>query len=67
MVISHARPMLRTTAQCTWCQRRRPTPIPTTDDATTCVVETGAPSSEDPKITPADAVWLARPSSGRMR
>jgi hypothetical protein len=56
IVITHARPMLRTTAQCTWCQRRRPRPIPTTDDATTWVVDTGAPSSEDPKITPADAV-----------
>ena len=42
-------------------------PIPTTEDATTWVVETGAPTSEAPKMTPADAVWLAIPSTGRMR
>ena len=37
--------MSRTTAQWTWRQRRRPPPTPTTDEATTCVVETGAPSA----------------------
>ena len=65
--MSQARPIWRTTAQCTWCQRLRPAPIPTTEEATTWVVDTGAPTSEAPKITPAEAVWLARPSIGRMR
>ena len=64
---TQASPIWRTIAQRTWCQRRRPTPTPTTDEATTWVVDTGAPSSEAPRITPADAVWLASPSIGWMR
>ena len=43
-VASHPNPMVRTTAQRTWRQRLRPTPTPTTDEATTCVVDTGAPT-----------------------
>src|SRR5215217_2441966 len=64
-VISHARPMLRTTDQCTWCQRRRPTPIPTTDDATTCVVETGAPAARTRRShRPTRSGWLGLPLGG---
>ena len=64
IVIAHARPIWRTTAQRTWCQRRRPTPTPITEEATTWVVDTGAPTTEAPRITPAEAVWLARPVDG---
>ena len=67
MVTSQASAIERTIAQWTWRQRRRPMPTPTTDDATTWVVETGAPTIEPPKITAADAVWLVSPSTGWMR
>ena len=59
--------MSRTTAQRTWRHRRRPPPTPTIDDATTWEVDTGAPTSEAPKITPADDAWLERPSIGWIR
>ena len=59
--------MWRTTAQLTCRQRRRPPPTPSTDDATTCVVETGAPTNDAPRITPAEAAWLATASIGWMR
>ena len=42
-VKSQAKAIERTTPQRTWCQRRRPPPTPTTEEATTWVVETGAP------------------------
>ena len=67
IVSAQASAMSPTAAHRTWRQRRRPPPTPTIDDATTWEVETGAPASEAPKITPADAVWLARPSAGWMR
>ena len=59
--------MSRTIAQFTWCQRRRPPPIPTTEEATTWVVEAGAPASDEARITAVEAVWLARPSIGWIR
>ena len=49
IVIIQARPIWRTTAQCTWCQRLRPAPIPTTEEATTCVVDAGAPDDRGPE------------------
>ena len=67
IVISQARPICRTTAQLTWCTRRRPAPMPTTEEATTWLVDVGAPSTEAPKMTPDDAVWLASPSIGWSR
>ena len=42
----------------------RPTPTPTTDDATTCVVDTGAPTYDEARITTVEAVWLENPSIG---
>ena len=66
-MIAHARPIWRTIAQRTWCQRLRPTPTPITDEATTWVVDTGAPTIEAPRITPTDAVWLASPSTAWIR
>ena len=62
IVISQARPIWRTTDQLTWWSRLRPAPMPTTEEATTWLVEVGAPSSEAPRMTPEEAVWLARPS-----
>ena len=59
--------MSPTAAQRTCRQRRRPPPTPTIEEATTWEVDTGAPASEAPKITPADAAWLASPSAGWMR
>jgi hypothetical protein len=56
IVITQAIPISRTSSQWTWRHRLRPPPTPTTEDATTCVVEVGAPAREAPKITPADAV-----------
>ena len=50
MVVNHAKPIPRTTPQLTWCQRRRPAPMPTTDEDTTWLVETGSPASEAPKM-----------------
>ena len=35
--------------------------MPTIDDATTCVVDVGAPASDEPKTTAAEDAWLARP------
>jgi len=67
MVIIQARPIWRTIAQRTWCHRRRPTPTPITEEAATWVVDTGAPTSEDPRITLADAAWLANPSMAWIR
>ena len=57
--------MARTTAQRTCRIRRLPTPTPTTDDATTCVVLTGAPVSVAPSSTAVEPVWLASASIGR--
>ena len=64
MVTSQAKPIRRTMYQCTWWRRPRPAPMPTSEDATTWVVEIGPPSSEAPKITAAEALSLARPSIG---
>ena len=63
-VASHAKPIVRTTAQRTWRHRRRPTPTPTTDEATTWVVETGAPTMDEARTTAVEAVWLENPSIG---
>ena len=63
-VASHPNAMVRTTVQRTWRQRRRPTPTPITDDATTCVVETGAPTYDDARITAVEVAWLENPSIG---
>ena len=49
IVISQASPIWRTSDQLTWCRRLRPPPIPTTEEATTCEVEVGAPTSEAPE------------------
>ena len=57
----------RTTGQLTWCIRWRPAPAPTTDDATTWVVLTGAPTAVDTSSTTAEPPWLARLSTGRNR
>ena len=54
MVVSHANPMPDTILQFTCRVRRRPTPTPTTDDATICEVLTGAPITDDARITPAE-------------
>ena len=64
--MSHANAIWRTIAQRTCRQRRRPPPTPTTDEATTCVVEVGAPSSEAPRMTPVDA-RLAAQALDRMQ
>ena len=47
MVVSHEMPMWRTIDQRTWRPRRRPTPAPTIDEASTSVVLTGAPTSDE--------------------
>ena len=52
MVVSHANPMPDTILQ--FGVRRRPTPTSTTDDATICEVLTGAPITDDARITPAE-------------
>ena len=65
IVTTQATPIWRTIAQCTCRQRQRPPPTPTTEEATTCVVEVGAPSSDAPKITPAEA-RLARKALDRL-
>ena len=57
--MSQASSMARTTRQRTCRQRRRPPPTPTTDEATTCVVLTGAPISVAPSRT-ARRAGLAR-------
>lgn len=57
-------PISRTICQRTCCQRRRPAPTPTTDEATTWVVLTGAPIREAPRITAVDEVWLVKESMG---
>ena len=41
--------------------------MPTTDDASTCVVLTGAPTNDEATTTAVDVPWATRPSSGRMR
>ena len=66
IVTSQASRISRTTGQRT-CRRRCAAPTPTTEDATTWVVLTGAPRNADTPITPALEPWLTRPSSGRMR
>ena len=67
IVVSQAMPISRTISHRTWCQRRRPTPMPTIDEATTCVVEIGAPRNEAPRMTADELAWLEKPSSARMR
>ena len=70
IVVTHASAMSRTISQPTCRQRPRPIPIPTTDEETTWVVLTGAPTSDAARITVADVVWLMSPSrlrSGKMR
>ena len=57
-----------TIVQRTWCQRRRPPPTPTIEEATTCVVETGAPIAEAARSTRGrGALASAKPSIGRRR
>ena len=53
IVVSQATPISPTIPQPTCRQRRRPTPIPTIDVATTWVVLTGAPAIEAARMTPA--------------
>ncbi len=67
IVVIHASPMAPTICQWTWRARRRPTPIPTTDEETTWVVLTGAPINEEATMTAAELPWLTRPSRGRSR
>ena len=55
---AQAKAIARTTTHRTCRQRRRPAPTPTTDDATTWVVDTGAPTKEAGRITAVEAVWL---------
>ena len=62
IVVSHVVRFVRTTCQRTWCHRRRARPIPTTDEATTWLVLTGAPRTEAAKITAAELPWLTSPS-----
>ena len=64
IVVSHAMPISRTISHRTWRQRRRPAPMPTTDEATTWVVLTGAPTSDAPRMTAVDDVWLVKESRG---
>jgi len=66
-VISQASPISLTIAQLTCLHRLRPPPIPTTEEATTWVVEVGAPSREAPKMTPAEELWLASQSTELIR
>ena len=40
--------------------------MPTIDVETTWLVETGRPASDAAKMTPAELVWLTRPSRLRM-
>jgi hypothetical protein len=56
IVVTHATPISRTIPQLTWRQRRRPIPIPTIEDETTCVVLTGAPTIDAVRITAAELV-----------
>ena len=65
-VINHAAPISRTTVQCTWWGRCA-IPTPTTLEATTCVVLTGAPSAAPASITAAEPPWLTSPSNGAIR
>ena len=58
--------MVVTMRQFTWRKRRRLTPMPTTDDASTCDVLTGAPTSDEATTTAVDVPCAARPSSGWM-
>ena len=54
IVVSHAMPISRTICQLTCFHRRRPPPTPTTEEATTWVVLTGAPMREAPRMTAVD-------------
>ncbi len=54
MVVNQAMLMSRTISQRTCFHRRRPPPTPTTEEATTWVVLTGAPISEAPRMTAVD-------------
>src|SRR5262249_11166588 len=51
-----------TTRQRTWVNRRRDAPTPTTDAASTCVVLTGAPISDDTSTTPVVPESQTKPS-----
>ena len=48
-------------------QRRRPAPTPTIEEETTCVVDTGPPIIDAPRMIAEEADWLARPSTGWIR
>src|ERR1700681_3329722 len=65
-VINHAAPISRTTDQLTWWLRCC-IPTPTTLEATTCVVLTGAPRAAPANITAAEPPWLTSPSYGVIR
>ena len=65
-VTTQASPISRTTGQRT-CRQRRSAPTPTTEEATTWVVLTGAPSAAAPPMTRVLDAWLMSPSSGRIR
>src|SRR6202142_4023537 len=70
IVVSQVIRFLRTTAQRTWCHRRRARPMPTIEEATIWLVLTGAPRSDATKITPAELPWLTSPSivfTGKVR
>jgi hypothetical protein len=56
MVVNQARLISRTISQRTCFHRRRPPPTPTTDEATTWVVLTGAPMREAARMTTVDEV-----------
>jgi hypothetical protein len=53
IVVAHATAISRTTVQCTCRQWLRPPPTPTIEDATTCVVEIGAPMNDPPSMSDA--------------
>ena len=66
-VTTQANAIEPTIDQRTCRNRLRPAPAPTTEDATTCAVETGAPANALPRMTAVDALWLAKASIGEKR
>ena len=44
---------------------RSDAPIPMIDELTTCVVDTGAPTTDAENITPADVSWAFSACNGR--
>ena len=66
IVINQAATTLPATLQRT-SENRFDDPTPSSDDVVTCVVLMGAPKRDAVKITPAVALWDAKPWTGRMR